>query len=588
MERKIGKKVILVLLSLCFFGKVFSQVSVSLHVKGRDSGGEIKTVGVGIPFLLEVVVDNAPDSIGAPEVDGLEKFSRINSLSMTRATITNGVVSKKRIFQYTIKAAKPGKYILGPALLDVDGDSYRSDQVDIEVSLQSSTENVKDEKKKRGVIVEASVDKGNLFVGEQALFKIKAYYFGGAKIDGISEPDFQKFSATKLEGPFKRREKRGDEVREYFEWRSLIFPKEFGEIVIPAITIQYAVEERDDRSRGLWGFVGLSHSYALKKHAYSNAIKINSSLLPNNKNEIKAIGHFRSFSADVDRKKGQEGEGIILSLTLEGEGNFEMLEYPKLRLPSTLKAYESSHDIVNLSNSLTDRAKKFSYVVQGVKPGTWEIPRQSFLYFDTGSKSYKKIKTNPIMLTIEALASVPVKEKNPDSKDLPQTVDRNDSKVCPIRNYGPWFPVAQHKIPWWIFFVITFCSGIFVFVPIFGRVFLCYRKIVEPERKKRKAFKLARKKLLSEQKKNNILALYDIFNTLISDKLGIDKGALSEDIIAKKFLVCGLEKKKIDEWGDFYSTLAGFVFFREKVDQSKYNKIFEMADKWIEELENIL
>ena len=67
--------------------------------------------------------------------------------------------------------------------------------------------------------------------------------------------------------------------------------------------------------------------------------------LPEFSSQTDAVGSFRSFSAKMDRKKASEGEGAVFTLSLEGQGNFEMIPPPKLALPSTLKYYESSQNI---------------------------------------------------------------------------------------------------------------------------------------------------------------------------------------------------------------------------------------------------
>ena len=42
----------------------------------------------------------------------------------------------------------------------------------------------------------------------------------------------------------------------------------------------------------------------------------------------------------------------------------------------------------------------WEYVVQGLKPGTFTIPAQSIRFFDTNSRQYKTLKTEPLTITV--------------------------------------------------------------------------------------------------------------------------------------------------------------------------------------------
>ena len=596
MERKIGKLSFLLLLICGITFGLYAEINVSIQALSKSSRKPVEIVGVGIPFILEVVVKNGPDSAKAPDIDGLDSFKILSSGSSTNIMTINGVTTKKRIFQYVVSAGQPGKHVLGPAVVEVENDVYRSGQTQLEVSMQAPSDNTKEQNEKKQVAIEIFVDKNHVKVGEQIIFGMKVSSPGGnISIDknNVNLPKLEGFSFSSLDGPRKKREKIGDDFVDCFLWRCLIFPKETGEIIIPAVPLNYEEVSRRRGRASVWDLIGFGGPSIVRKQTYSNSIKIVVDKLPVTKNPTNAVGTFHSFSAKVDKNKAQEGDGIVYSLALEGKGNLEMIVPPRLNIPSTLKYYESSQNIEKNDENYPDRKKTFSYIVQGVKHGNWEIPPQSFTYFDSLSKSYKTIKSNSVMLYIERMTSVSVQKTDHSEAEDHDKADAMESNVnngslLPIDVDGPWYSIPQRKISWIIFFIIAAAFGVFgLFRVLFGR-FLAHRKFTESDRKRKRAFKNAYKDLCKKQKNQDVSGLYALFNNMLAQRLGIDKELLTQDYLDRVLLAKGMSVEDFALWQDFYNSLAEHTFFSKAIKSFNQNKLFELAKKWIEQLEKIL
>ena len=61
------------------------------------------------------------------------------------------------------------------------------------------------------------------------------------------------------------------------------------------------------------------------------------------------------------------------------------------KVPDSFKWYDSKNYMTDATQSGFS-AKVFEYILQGLKPGEYEIPPQEFAYFDVNSKTYKKIE----------------------------------------------------------------------------------------------------------------------------------------------------------------------------------------------------
>lgn len=593
MERKIGKNLIFLFFMFTHLGLLSADVSVSMRALERETNKEISTVSVGVPFLLEVSVEGALDDTDFPSVDGLRSFNAQRCGTSMSIVAGGGVTTKKRNFVYKIRIDEPGKHTIGPATVEVDDDMYRSDVLQIEASMKSEEELRSNKNVRTPVSVKIGVDKSDVFVGQQLLFTIKVYGMErDVSLDGISQPELKSFSTTPLEGPIKKKEKRGERVVDVLEWRCLAFPKEIGEIIIPAVSMGYQTVEARRRSRGgIWDFMGFgSHSSIVQKQTYSNSIKMDVKKLPEFSSQTDAVGSFRSFSAKMDRKKASEGEGAVFTLSLEGQGNFEMIPPPKLALPSTLKYYESAQDVKKSTTKYADRVKTFSYIVQGVKHGTWEIQPQKFVFFDPDTRSYKTLKTQPIMLAIEPSSSPPKvqSKKYKDKSDKESGRSELSKSLIDIESHGPWYPRSEKKIPWWLFFVVAIPMAIVGVARFLLKKIFAYRNSSEPFRRKKYAFKNAYKQLIKEEKDQNISNLYPIFNKMFADRLMENKVAVTEIRIILLLESCNLDRELINQWQEFYSKLAESLFSQKSLNHVEKKKIFDTAKKWIKLLEKML
>ena len=586
MEKIIGR-VYTFLLLFCFFNITFcGDIKVSLNALDKTSKERIDIVGVGVPFYIDAIVENATDSMAMPSIDGLSNIEVLSSGSSTSISSINGVTTRKRVLNNLVRINKPGEVVVGPAVVDIGGDVYRSEPLKINVSTESKEQIERKQGVNLETTIEISVDKSRVVVGEQINFSIKVYRKSkDVSIENFTPPDLSKFSMTDIQGPITRKEKFGDGIRNCLEWRCLLFAKESGDIVIPAITLNYNERNNERRHRSIWDLMDIGGSGTiLRRQTYSNSISLAAKDLPESKFETNAVGKFRSFIAKVDRKKAREGEAVELSLILEGNGNFEMISPPQLELPSPFKHYESSQKIETVASKQAARRKIFSYIVQGVKYGNWEIPSQKITYFDVHTHRYRTVRTDPIMLKIEQLKTV----KN----DILQKVDdsKNDSEILDkkleINTYGPWGVRPVRMISWMLFFMLSLGVLFLMFIRFFVRLFFAQK--TSSTQIKRKAFKDAYKLLKIKEKNGDVGGVYGLFNSAIAKRLMVEKASVTESLIVAALRSGGADKETLEQWGDFYTCIAENKFFSKKIMTVEKNKLFKLAKIWLEKLENYL
>ena len=62
--------------------------------------------------------------------------------------------------------------------------------------------------------------------------------------------------------------------------------------------------------------------------------------------QVHAVGSFERISADIKPSIAKEGEGMVLTIEIEGVGNLQAIATPKLSMPDALKYYDSNSTII--------------------------------------------------------------------------------------------------------------------------------------------------------------------------------------------------------------------------------------------------
>ena len=181
--------------------------------------------------------------------------------------------------------------------------------------------------------------------------------------------------------------------------------------------------------------------------------------LPAYKGHVDAVGTFKSFDAKINPPVAQEGEGMVLMLEVEGDG--DLTNIPTLQLqnmPGSLKWYDSKQYIRDTRGINDLPVKCFEYIVQGLDHGSWEIPPQSFTYFDVQQHQYITLKTASCAVTIKPnLATKKIVSGNQRTDSSVNTVAATqDETLLPLNTSGSWRPVHHRKsMPWWLFFLLA-------------------------------------------------------------------------------------------------------------------------------------
>ena len=575
---KIG--LVLCLLSMCL------HADISLRVKTTD-GVETNQVAIGQPFLVEVVVDNVQGSVQNLTVMGLDNFrsTRIG----TAVTIVNNRSLTKHTYQVLID--KLGTYTLGPAKASSYQQELLSNSVIVNVgmegnSVQLSSKNttVKNNKEQK-VFARLVIDNDHVVVGQKITGLLRFYYQDNrVNVQHIIGPEFNGFEVKASDSLVEGSVEVNGVHYKYIEWCWYMYPQAPGEFIIPAYCIDYALPSQDHSVFGLFSFISMRNEH---KRVYSNAVKVTVDQLPAHNGEVDAIGVFERIIAEIKPSIAKVGEGMIFSLTVEGDGNIDRIKTPTLTLPDVFKYYESHNAILDPAYPGGPKRRRFEFIIQGLQEGGYEIPEQLFTYFDVEKRSFVALRSSPLSVSLarngNRIAQESVELALQDGEpNVVNQVQRSD--IAALNSVGPWYPVAERRaLPWWFFTVLAGMPFVLAGYPLARRrLLLIGDNNIRVQR--RRALRHARKALHECKKTQDVRKLYAIFSQLYSVYLDIPahKSFFGHDAIVYLSRY-GFSDEEVQQWNVFCKKIehAAYAFS----DVSDIHELMRVAEQWMQRLE---
>ncbi len=578
MGKKIGNRSILFLLMFAQF--IFSNIT--LRIKND------KTPIAGKPFVIEVVVDSARQFGSHPTIRGLDSLVNRGIAQIIRTSMHIGMIhgNTTATYSYEVVITKPQTYKIGPAIFPSGNNNYISNTITLNVAqagAQAAQDNAKSEKES-SIFLRFFIDKETAFVGERVPCRLRLYFTDTSlSLKQLLVQEAKQFSTKQFSGPVTGVEKLNGTSFNYAEWSWDLYSNESGAQVIPAYGVDYEkrVEQRRDH---FWGGLGrLFGNHYETKRVYSNAASIKVNPLPKHDKPIQAIGSFSYIHLSAQPSVVKQGEGMVVTVEVAGDADMEKVTISSLQgVPSELRYYESKQSVLEPKEPNELYKKRFEFVVQGLKTGSWEIPAQSLHYFDVEKHAFKTIQSAPLAITIM-----------PGIKTTTSTFSNNtptpiqESSIAGLHENGPWFPAPKKAaIPWWII-------GFIMILPI---ILLILRGMLLHHKKRNKisyatlrashAFSNARKRLGKIHSTKQSMRLYSLFIELMADRCKTSLGVVTAPFITLKLQEVKVSDTIIQQWNQFFETITERAYGASTNQTDE--QLIDEAEKWITEFQKIL
>jgi len=581
-------KQFLTLILIAFFGSAYAgKVNLTAEVSHSR-------VEVGQQFKVTYSVNSVGGSFTPPNFSQFRLLSGPNQ-SQSMQNI-NGKISRQTSISYILMANKQGEYNIPAATITVNGESYQSKPLKIEVVARTDGGLQKEQENKQ-LFLQAIVDKQEVFVGEKLTVTYKLFTKIG--INGLElkkAPDLNGFWSHDIKNDniqFKQEQIGGVVYQTSVLQQTVLYPQRAGTLTVDPMELILAVNVRSRQAQSI--FDQMFGSFERKEiPVKSTAINIKVNSLPTKDKPANFSGAVGDFSMSLSSNKDSlsANDAIDLKLNIKGKGNLPFISAPKLNLPPGFEIYDPEIENKYSTNyNGASGSKIFNYLTIPRHEGDYTIDPYSFSYFDLESKSYKTLYSDTLTIHVA---------KSKDAGGLVYQANRKEEIKVINKDI--------HYIHLNGLSLITldsqfYGSGLFYFllllfiIVVFGIwVYAKRKKTIESDEvglRKSKANKMARKRLSKAKKnltKGELTLFYEEISAALygyySDKFNIDVANLSlEKILELLRESDGIEtlstslKSVIEE-----AEMARFAPSSYNVDA---NQLYERAVNIISQTENL-
>lgn len=604
MYRYIRYIVLILAITLCGTELSLAQ-SISVQAPSKVPAGDNFRLSytVNAQDVDDFRAGNIPSGIeviAGPYTSQQSSYQMVNGHTSSSSSIT---------FTYTLYAAKHGTYKIPGAHVVVNGRRMVSRPVTITVvgnagsGRSSQGANNYDDggdpaMKASGsrisgndLFIRVSANKRSVHEQEPVLLTYKVYTLVElTQLEG-KMPDLTGFHTQEVQLPQQKSfhvERINGRAYRCVTWSQYVmYPQMTGKLTIPSITFKGIVVQQNRNVDPFEAFFNGGSGYVeVKRDIKAPSLSIMVDPLP--KRPIGFSGGVGKFniSAQLNNKNIKAGEPFKLRIVVGGTGNLKLIKQPVVNFPNDFEKYDAKvTDKTKLTTNGLEGNMVYDFLAVPQNQGHYKIPATEFTYYDTGSNTYKTIKTKSFDINVA---------KGNGKSGSVTDYGKKDNDIHSIMEGN----TKVHNINEFFFGSVEYCVVLFLPLIIFVVLLILFRKrAMDMADVVKTRGKMANKVATKRLRKANKLMLaskanefYDeVLRALwgyVGDKLNIPVEKLSRDNISDNLKDSDVDDNTIDK---FINAIDECEFERYAPGDvaGNMNRTFESAMSAIMEIENV-
>lgn len=345
-------------------------------------------------FSVRFELSNAKGSdFVPPDFNGL-KVVMGPSVQQSYTNI-NGVSSSSVSYAYTLIAPNEGQYTIGPAIIKVQGKTYKTKALSI---TAKKAKTISDDKH---LELYMELDKDVAYVGEQVILSLSIYAQDGFNLRGIeSFPALKDFlfeevkqnnfgTQIKIQG--------NKQLRHSVVKKVALYPQKSGFITIEPATL--IVEIFKDVNRG-FGFFGFRDIDIISIASNALQIQVKPLPIPEPKSFTGIVGA-TEMDYHLSSKNTKTNEAVSLIIDIRTESHADFIKFPEFESDANFDFYTPKilEDEKYYQGSKLFSHKKIEYLVIPKKKGELML-NPELTAFDTQSGSYINLFKDHLTLNV--------------------------------------------------------------------------------------------------------------------------------------------------------------------------------------------
>jgi hypothetical protein len=540
-------KKLLILISLLFMSFGFSQIKFEAEASKTN-------LGVNENLRVDFKMNKDGDNFNPPSFDGFSVVGGPNQ-SVSNNWI-NGVRSFSKTYSYFLSPIKKGKYTIGQASIEIDGDIYKTMPIQVQVTeaVQSSVSpNNPVSFLNDDIELNIDISKNEIYLNEPISVEFKLLFNPKINVTNLGEidsPEFNNFWSQNIKIPrleIKSTSYKGQRYN-YVTWKkTLLFPQKTGNLDLLPLTLDVTVDVPTNR-RDFFGNIIYTQT-SKKVSSRKRTIKVKDFPTKDKPESFNgAVGKF-DISLLSSKSELKATESFQLELKVTGNGNLKLFSLPDIIVPSSLEKYDPEFK-ENIKSSISGMNGQISntYTIVPQFKGKYPIPPVEFSYFNPETEKYMIIKTSESIVDV---TEGPLNSEFTNNSSLSQLQSNNIETIGQfnyIKLSSKFYNIDSKNLldsKYWLYIILTIPFLIFLIIILVKK--MTSKSISDSDLITKNAEILARKFLedakIDMSKKESFyssldLALFNFFKS----KYMIKKEEFSKDKI-KLILI----KEKISE-----------------------------------------
>ncbi|HET8838213.1 MAG TPA: BatD family protein [Flavobacteriaceae bacterium] len=517
-------------------------------------------LGVNERLRVDFTMNQDGDNFDPPPFTGFTVVAGPNQ-SISNTWI-NGRSSYKKTYSYYLQPNQTGKFTIGQAEITINGKVYKTTPIEIMVSAavaSPNTGNSAESVASENIHLVAEISDTSPYLNEGITVVYKLYVSPQISVSNwrpIDNPTYADFWSQNIDinrlqpkqGMYK-----GEAYRYVVLRKTVLYPQKTGKLEMEPLRLSVTVDVPTDK----FDIFGRRQYERIDKIIAAGGQSISVKPLPNQGKPTSftgAVGDFE-FKVSPSKRTLKASESLRIDVEVSGKGNLKLFDLPKLTVPSALELYDPEHsedvstNLNGMYGNITD-----SYTVVPRAKGKYPIPPLEFSYFDPETASYKTLKSEEIVLNVEAGPKIPLAVGNnlSEASNKQPIVAANQFRYIKLdANLKPL--KEKHFFGSKLFWILLIAPLVLIpFIIFFGKKYREKAGDITGNRLK-KADKLARK-YLSAAKKNlgNKKAFYEALELALHNylkaKLHIQTSEMSKTNIKELLLERGAQEETSQEF----------------------------------------
>ncbi len=515
------------------------------------------TVEINDNLFLTVTVAGDSASVPEPTLPNMQNFNIYSSGRSQNISIINGKITTTVSFTYILTPRFIGVQTI-PAISVFNG-REKAISRELQVSVkkpsqqpQAGQQPPKPRPHRPGqaqlgaaqepqLSLKAETDRRTAYPGEQINLSVKFYTSVPLSSNPqYVQPVFKNLISEDLP-PVRTGETEINGTRfAYSEIKTALFALTPGPAEIKPATViaQIPSEQAVDLSdpNFFQNFMAMSGSQGKSREFSTEDLRLEIKPLPPGapQNFSGAVGNY-AVSASADRGDAKTGEPVNFSVTVAGSGNLKAVTAPPLPEMPDFKVFDTMSSLdVKKEGDLIGGKKTFTYILVPRTEGRHTIPPIKFSFFDPRAGTYSEQQTAPVTLVVQKgeQSGNNVYYNQPGSEG-PVAASGTDIRYVSDRT-GPdtltYLAARVSALPLWVHSVPALLLALSFWLARLNRFKSANPLLFRFRRARVEADKdIARADALMKAGSNNeaVSVLYDSFIKYLSDKCGVNVGALT-------------------------------------------------------------